>query len=133
MKTVPLNTVKSLYYLLAMLMFVAASSFSNAGIHLPSTETEVHYSIVVDKIQNSKKHKIRLYADAGQKWLLFTVNGTTGSDYQLYIFDMDSKLVTQASIHNRETTVLNTISKGNYLFEVLMNDRQVEGGRLVVK
>lgn len=130
MKTVPLSIF---YYLLAALLFTTASGFSNAGTDLPSSESEAHYSILVDKAQNSKKHKIRLFADAGQKWLLFTVNGTTGSDYQLYIFDMDSRLVAQASIHNRETTVLNTISKGNYFFEVLMNDRKVEGGRLMVK
>jgi hypothetical protein len=132
MKTVPRKkiTQKSFYCLLAVLLFITASSFSEADGSLPPAEA---HSILVNKTQNSKKHKIRLYADAGRQWLLFTVNGTAGSHYQLYIFDMDSRLVSQASIYNRETTVLNTISKGNYLFEVLMNDKQVERGRLVVK
>ncbi len=132
MKTVPFKKTLNLFYcLLAAVLFVTASAFSGSS-NPPASGAEARYSIEVNKTQNSKKHKIRLYSDTG-KGLLFTVNGTAGSHYQLFIFDMDSRLVMQASIHNREIAALNAISRGSYLFEVLMDDQQIERGRLVVK
>jgi hypothetical protein len=100
----------------------------------PSLEkNNTHYFVVVNKTQNSKKHKIRLYTDASRENILFTVNGVEGKKYQLYIFDMDSKLVTQVNTYNGETSALNNISKGNYLFHVLIEDEQIESGQLTIK
>ncbi len=132
MKTVP----KSLCCLsCAILLLMMESNLSYAAGNTPKAGiyTDIRYSVVVNKTQNNRQHKIRLYTEAGQESLLFTVNGVEGKNYQLYVFDMDGKLVTQANIHNRETSVLNNISKGNYLFEVLINDEQVESGQLTVK
>jgi hypothetical protein len=116
----------------AILIMIAMSSPSYASSK-PLTAKENRYSVVVNNNLNNKKHKIRLYTDAGQENLLFTVNGIEGKSYQLYVFDMESKLVTQVNIQNRETTVLNNIAKGSYLFEVLINDEKIGSGQLSIK
>jgi hypothetical protein len=98
-----------------------------------NTGSDTIHSIQVSKAQTSKKHKIRLYPDARQQVLFFSANGEDGKVYQLYLFDMDGRLVSQAHIRNKETTVLTTISEGNYLFEVFTDDERIENGQLTVR
>jgi hypothetical protein len=101
--------------------------------HCPLSKFSIRYSVVVNKNQNNRKHKVRLFTDAGKENILFTVSGEDGKKYQLFVFDMDSKLVTEANVRNHETSVLNNLSTGNYLFEVLIDDEQIESGQLTVK
>ena len=91
------------------------------------------HSIQVSKALSSRKHKIRLYPDARQQVLFFSANGEDGRVYQLYLFDMDGRLVNQAHIRNKETTVLTMIAEGNYLFEVFTDDERIENGQLTVR
>jgi hypothetical protein len=105
-----------------------------AGVHsLSMGKSDTVHSIQVNKSLVSKKNKIRLFPDAKQQVLFFSVNGEDKRVYQLYLFDMDGRLVNQASIRNRETTVLTTLCEGNYLFEVFTDDERIENGHLVVK
>ncbi|PWT70314.1 MAG: hypothetical protein C5B59_20860 [Bacteroidetes bacterium] len=131
MKTLPANIRR----LAGVFMLVTASfSIQASGLKsLPVAKHMARYSVVVNKTLNNKKHKIRLYTNAGEDNILFSVNGVDGKNYQLYIFDMESKLVTQVNIRNHEISVVNNISNGNYLFQVLMEDEQVESGELTVK
>src|ERR1700675_485322 len=116
MKTVS----KSFCCLLVATLFATASYYPSYASSNPLTAKEnTRYSVVVNKNLNNKKHKIRLYTDAGRENILFSVNGIEGENYQLYVFDMESNLVTQVNIQNHETTALNNMAKGNYLFEVL--------------
>jgi hypothetical protein len=103
-----------------------------AGIGLPKRQDTLH-SIQVSKSQASKKHKIRLYPDARQQVLFFSANGEDGKVYQLFLFDMDGRLVSQTHIRNKETTVLTNISEGNFLFEVFTDDERIENGQLTVR
>jgi len=91
------------------------------------------HSMLVSRSQGSRKNKIKLYPDARQQVLFFSANGEDRKIYQLYLFDMDGKLVSQTSIRNRETTVLTNISEGDYLFEVFSDDERIENGRLTVR
>ena len=91
------------------------------------------HSIQISKAQTSKKHKIKLYSDARQQVLFFSANGDEGKVYQLYLFDMDGRLVSQTRIRSRETTVLTNISEGNFLFEVFTDDERIENGQLTVR
>jgi hypothetical protein len=124
---------------LGLALFVQSTSLAASGVpvgatflpHLTGSDT-VH-SIQVSKALSSKKHKIRLYPDARQQVLFFSVSGEDGKVYQLYLFDMDGRLVNQAHIRNKETTVLTTISEGNYLFEVFTDDERIENGQLTVR
>jgi len=91
------------------------------------------HSIQVNKSQTSKKHKIRLYPDARQQVLFFSANGEDGKVYQLFLFDMDGRLVSQTHIRNKETTVLTNMTEGNFLFEVFTDDERIENGQVTVR
>ena len=91
------------------------------------------HSIQISKSQTSKKAKIKLYPDARQQVLFFSATGEEGKVYQLYLFDMDGRLVSQTRIRSRETTVLTNISEGNFLFEVFTDDERIENGQLTVR
>ena len=105
-----------------------------AGVHsLSIGKSDTVHSIQVNKSLVSKKNKIRLFPDAKQQVLFFSANGEDRRVYQLYLFDMDGRLVNQTSIRNRETTVLTTLCEGNYLFEVFTDDERIENGHLVVR
>jgi hypothetical protein len=112
-----------------------AAAGSPSGTHDPKTCSgyDTIHSIQVNKSQSSKKHKIRLYPDARQQVLFFSANGMDGKVYQLFVFDMDGRLVSQTSIRNRETTVLTNMTEGNFLFEVFTDDERIENGKLTVR
>lgn len=124
---------------LGLAMFVqctaVAASGNPGGTQSPTSfkGSDTIHSIQVSKAQSSKKHKIRLYPDARQQVLFFSANGEDGKVYQLFLFDMDGRLVSQTHIRNKETTVLTTISEGNYLFEVFTDDERIENGQLTVR
>jgi hypothetical protein len=143
-KTVPLKTQQpfKLFTGLTALILVLAvncpSFASGRNVNLvgqPPTcaDTNDIHTIVVNKSLISKKYKIGLYPDARRQVLFFSVNGEEKKVYQLYLFDMEGKLSRQATIRNRETTVLTDITDGNYLFEVFSNDERIENGQLTVK
>lgn len=90
-------------------------------------------TILVQKQQISKKHKIKLYPNANHQVLFFSASGEEGRVFQLFVFDLDGKLIKQVNIRNRQTTVLNSIDKGNYFFEVFSDDERIENGQLIVK
>ncbi|MBC7829297.1 MAG: T9SS type A sorting domain-containing protein [Chitinophagaceae bacterium] len=119
--------------IIAMLLSVTerASAIPSQG----RESLSFHYldSIVVEKQLTNKKHKIRLYPNANQQVLFFSANGEHGKIYQLFLFDMDGKLVKQANIKNKQTTVINNIDKGVYLFEVFSDDERIENGKVTVR
>ena len=102
------------------------------GMHISPDTNNIH-SIQVNKSLISKKNKIKLFPDAKQQVLFFSANGEDTRVYQLYLFDMDGRLVSQASIRNRETTVLTSLTEGDYLFEVFTDDERIENGHLIVR
>jgi hypothetical protein len=135
MKTVSMKkTIRNgIAYLSAMLMFLAATGTSRAADKPSTAKRPVYYSVLVSKTQNSKKHKIRLFSNAGEAKVLCSVNGVGGKKYEIYIFNVDSKLITQTTLRSGETAMLNNISIGNYFFEVLINDEHVESGKLSIQ
>lgn len=90
-------------------------------------------TILVQKQVNSKKHKVKLYPNASHQVLFFNVTGDDGKVYQLYLFDVEGKLVKQANIRNKETTVLNNIGKGTFLYEVFVDDERLENGSVIIR
>lgn len=90
-------------------------------------------SIIVHKNITNRSHKFFLYPDAAQKILFFNVRGNSGKVYQLYVFNMDGKMVKQAEIRNKQTTLINNIEKGTYLFEVFSDDDRIGNGQIAVR
>jgi hypothetical protein len=52
-------------------------------------------TILVQKQLTSKKNKIKLYPNANHQVLFFSASGQSGKVYQLFLFDIDGKLVKQ--------------------------------------
>lgn len=124
----------------AIAMLILAASFSSANRYSPAsfngtTAERKPYSdtILVQKQTTSKKYKIRLYPNASHEVLFFSASGNNSKVYQLYLFDMYGTLVKQANIRNRQTTVLNSIEKGDYLFEVFSDDERIENGQVFIR
>jgi hypothetical protein len=97
------------------------------------TPTKSSNSMVIQKAMSSKKYKIKLFPSATQEVLFFNAIGNAGKVYQLYLFDLDGKLVKQTQIRNRETTMLTNFSKGDYTFEVFSDDERIENGILAIR
>lgn len=144
-KTVPLKrtipyTLYTGFAALTLMLALNCPSYASAGRNknagrpsASSADGDSAHTIRVNKSQTSKKYKIGLYPDARQQVLFFSAMGGDKKVYQLYLFDMDGKLAHQATIRNKETTVLTNISDGNYLFEVFSNDERIENGQLTVR
>ena len=117
----------------AVLLLLTAAHSTQAADKLPVARKEAHYSLFVNKTQNSKKHRIRLYASAGTDQILCSVNGIQGKKYEVFIFNLYSQLVTQMTMRSGETTALENITRGSYIFEVLIDDEHIERGQFAVK
>jgi len=139
MKTIYSATLRSVSLALVLVLFVHLSGFASTGIIKPSfVSTSVEapdptHSIRVVTSLSSKQHKVRLFPDAHQKVLFFTVNGQEGKVYQLHVFDVDGNEVCALQIHNRQTTVLTNLTEGNYLYQVFIDDEQIENGQVTVR
>ncbi|NII29616.1 T9SS type A sorting domain-containing protein [Pseudoflavitalea sp. X16] len=110
----------------------STSSFAMPGLPVSSSGQPAD-TILVQKQVNTKKHKIRLYPNANHQVLFFNASGEEGRVYQLFLFNLEGKLVKQANIRNKETTVLNNMGKGNYLYEVFSDDERLENGQVIVR
>ncbi len=113
---------------LAIIISSTSTSTFASGIYPDYSDT-----ILVKKQTVNKKFKVKLYPSASQQVLFFSASGEAGKVYQLFLFDLDGKLVKQVNIRNKQTTVLNKISKGDYLYEVFSDDDRIENGQLIVK
>ena len=127
-KRIKIRTIPALFTLIMLSTGVNAST----GCPL-SIPTFSHDTILVQKLITSKKPRIKLYPNAEQDVLFFSVRGTEGKVYQLFLFDVAGKLIRQANIKNKETTVIDNIEKGNYLFEVFSDDERIENGQVIIK
>jgi hypothetical protein len=139
MKTrfVYLNQIRQgfLYLLFPVTIFFIPPPQAKAGTRASVSKkgTRPFDTIIITKNQVSKKYKIKLFTGAMQDGVFFTVNGETGKIYQLFFFDMDGKLIRQAQIKSRETTLLGTFAKGDYMFQVFIEDEQIENGTMQVR
>lgn len=121
---------------LTSLLLVATLGYSfgtirtRNALHRPPVATD---TIVVHKQQTSKKHKIKLYSNASHEVLFFSAQGEDGRIYQLFLFSPDGNLVKQVNIKNRQTTIVNRMNKGDYLFEVFSDDERIENGQIEVR
>jgi hypothetical protein len=139
MKTIYSTILRSVSLALVLVLFVNISGFATIGITQPSGVVSVTeapdpaHSIRITTSLSNKQHKVRLFPDAHQKVLFFTVNGQDGKVYQLHVFDMDGNEVSAVQIHNRQVTVLTNLTEGNYLYQVFIDDEQIENGQVTVR
>jgi hypothetical protein len=116
------GAVKVTALLTVMLLLAAGASASCSGD-----------TIFIQKNSMLKSHRINLYPDADQKVVFFSVRGEEGKVYQLYVFDVEGKLVKQKEARNRQTTILKNIQKGSYYFEVFSDDKRIGNGQIAIR
>jgi hypothetical protein len=128
--TVRKRTVRivSILFTISVVLAVSPSTF---GCPLPAS-FYTNDSVLVHKRSASKKCKIKIYPNAERDVLFFNARGVDGKVYQLYLFDMEGKLVKQANIKNKQTTIVDNIEKGSYLFEVFSDDERIENGQVTI-
>jgi hypothetical protein len=90
-------------------------------------------TILIQKNTVIRSHKITMYPDANQKVVFFSVRGEEGKVYQLYVFDIEGRLVKQAETRNKQTTVIKGIKKGSYFFEVFSDDQRIGNGQIAIR
>ena len=132
MKFTQRNTSAVKFTALLMVMFCsvafAADSFGNNATTTPHGDT-----IYIQKSTVNKLHRVSIYPDASQKVVFFSVRGQEGNVYQLYLFDVDGKLVRQTETRNKQTTILKHIETGVYFFEVFSDDLRIGNGQIAVR
>jgi len=116
-----------------MIMLLAAPFSPAIGCPVPVRTYPKKDTILVQKQVTSKKYRIRLYPDANHEVLFFSARGNDNKIYQLFLFDLEGRLVKQANIKNKQITVLENIDKGNYLFEIFSDDERIENGQVIIR
>jgi hypothetical protein len=113
------------------ILFTAAGADASTGcpLSVPANSD----TILVQKQITSKKHRIKLYPNAEQDVLFFSVRGSEEKVFQLFLFDVAGNLIKQANIKGKQTTVIDNIEKGNYLFEVFSDDERIENGQIIIR
>jgi hypothetical protein len=90
-------------------------------------------SMLIKMHTRTKPDRIRIFTDVTHEILFFSASGAQGKMFQLFMFDMDGKLVRQAQVLSTQTTLLTGLEKGNYLLEVFSNDERIGSGSLTKK
>ena len=108
-------------------------SICSLKIAVAEEEIDRQDTIVVNKLHSGGKCKVRMYPNATHEVLFFTASGEENKVYQLFLFDVEGKLVKQTVVHNRQTGFLSKFVKGNYVYEVFSNDERIEDGNIVIK
>lgn len=117
---------------LLTIVLLLTGAHTSIGCPLPVPTYSID-TILVQKQVTSKKHRIKLYPNAEQDVLFFSVRGSEGKVYQLFLFDVAGNLIKQANVKGRQTTVIDNIEKGNYLFEVFSDDERIENGQVIIR
>ena len=89
--------------------------------------------IIINKFSEKRRFKIRLYPDASRQTLLITTSGPVGNKCHFFMFDMEGKLINEADLCARETSITKKLTTGKYLFEIFCDDQRIENGTLTVK
>jgi hypothetical protein len=133
-KTVPVKRHTALTMPARFITCVIIVIFSiSPAFSMPFTGSTHKDTILVQKQQTNRRHKIKLYPNANHEVLFFSARGVDGKVYQLFLFDIEGNLVKQVNIKNKQTTIVNNIAKGNYLFEVFSDDERIENGQVIVR
>jgi hypothetical protein len=114
------------------IVLLSTGVHTSFGCPLP-VPSYLNDTILVQKQTTSKKHRIKLYPSAEHDVLFFSVRGSEEKAYQLFLFDVAGTLIKQANIKGRQTTVIDNIEKGNYLFEVFSDDERIENGQVIIR
>jgi hypothetical protein len=133
MKSSACNTFLIILAVLTVMSTLISPLFSKACNNNVNVRFNSKDSILVKMQAGSKANKVRIFTDVSHEVLFFSASGEQGKLYQLFMFDMDGRLVRQVQVLSTQTTVLSGLEKGNYLLEVFSNDERIVSGSLTKK
>lgn len=123
-----MTTLKRTFSAVNIAALLVMMCFAVSGAKAASGNDTIH----IYKNNLSKSYKINMYTDVNQKAVFFSVRGAEGKVYQLYIFNIEGKMIKQSEIRNKQTSVISHIEKGLYLFDVFSDDTRIGNGRIAV-
>lgn len=103
---------------------------------LYQNKTSVYSDIIplVLEVNNVELKEVKLYPNPSTGGsVYFSAKGKDMAIYQLYIFDMDAKLIRTVKIITNQTTIIKDLAKGTYLYDILKDDERVGKGQLIIK
>jgi hypothetical protein len=121
------------WQLLAAMLLCNCSMAMAAGQLPVHSQSLLQDSIIIQKLNTTKKHTINIYTNPSHQVLFFSASGEEGRIYQFLLFRQEGRLIKASKIRNRETTVVSKPDKGNYYFEVFSDDTRIENGTIVVQ
>jgi hypothetical protein len=89
--------------------------------------------IIIKRMSSHKGGGARLLPGSVHESLCFTSSAKPEKSYQLFLFDIDGKLIRQSSIAEKQTAMLMEMKKGHYFFEIFSNDVRIENGSIVIR
>ena len=110
------------------ILLIAISLPSFASAYSKTGDTAVFR-----KLSGNKSQSIQLFSSSGKQTLFFSAKLKQNKIYRFYMFDMDGKLVAENDLVNKQGVEFTNMQKGNYYFEILMNDDRIENGTLTIK
>ncbi|MGV3767356.1 MAG: T9SS type A sorting domain-containing protein [Chitinophagaceae bacterium] len=98
-----------------------------------STEQSVIVPVQYSTDAKDRKEAVVFPNPSANGIVYFSTTSSRSAQYQLYVFDLDGKLVRQKLVQSNQTTILQQLSKGTYLFEIFKNDERIDSGQLIVR
>jgi hypothetical protein len=62
-----------------------------------------------------------------------SVKSSRSCELQFYVFDMGGQLVKQYSIKAPSSSMINSLSKGTYMYDVFHDDKKIKSGKIELK
>jgi hypothetical protein len=110
------------------ILLIAISLPSFASAYSKTGDTAVFR-----KLSGKKNQSIQLFSSIGKQTIFFSAKLKQKKIYRFYMFDMDGKLVAENDLVNKQGVEFTNMQKGDYYFEILMNDERIENGTLTIK
>ena len=112
-------------FMKTLLLFILTATISNsaisAGTHAFPTQK-----------WNEGKPVIKLYPNPSYDGSI-TISSTSSEPLQFYVFDLDGKMIYQATLKDRNKLTITGLKKGSYMYNVLKKDENIDAGKIIVK
>lgn len=103
---------------------------------LYQNKTSTYSDIIplVLEVNNSEEKDVKLYPNPSTNGsVYFSAKGKEVAAYQLFIFDMDAKLIKTVKIITNQTTIIKDLPKGTYMYDIMKDDERISKGQLIIK
>lgn len=109
-------------FLLLSCTLILMSAYTPPVVHPSDPGTE----------KNGKRKAIKLYPNPTYNGSI-TISSISQDVLVFYMFDLDGKMLHKTILNNNERQTINGLKKGSYLYTVLNNDENIDGGKIIVK